>query len=86
MTCPMLKLFCVVIRALIMGLMTVPAVALLTAPHATRRKLNKLPNATKMNAPRPSVLFVLVQPVILYVYPSKTLATPMTSDVRVGTI
>jgi hypothetical protein len=33
-TYPMLKLFCVVIRALITGLITVPAEALLTAPHA----------------------------------------------------
>lgn len=33
----MLKLFCVVRRALIMGLITVPALALLIAPHAIAR-------------------------------------------------
>ena len=46
------------------GLITVPAVLLLTAPHAVR--------------------FVFVQPVRLYVYPSKMAFDPITSDVSVG--
>jgi hypothetical protein len=47
----MLRLPLVEMRALMAGLMTVPAVLLLTTPQAVK--------------------FVLVQPVRLYVYPSK---------------